>query len=70
MTPQECFSEISEILHEVRNQLTTITGNASLLAISKNLEPEELDNVELINQTALGVAQRLLLIENLIRQRS
>ncbi len=70
MTPEQCFAEISEILHEVRNQLTTITGNASLLAISKNLEPEELESAELINQTALDVAQRLLLIESLLRQRS
>lgn len=70
MTPEQCFSEISDALHEVRNQLTTITGNASLLAISKNLEPEELESAELINQTALEIAQKLLHIESLIHQRS
>lgn len=70
MTPEQCFAEISDALHDIRNQLTAITGNASLLAISKNLEPEELESAELINQMALEIAQRLLHVESLLRQRS
>jgi signal transduction histidine kinase len=70
MTPEQCFAEISDTLHDIRNQLTAITGNASLLAISKNLEPEELESAELINQMALEIAQRLLHVESLLRQRS
>lgn len=70
MTPEQQSAEISEILHTIRNRLTTITGNASLLSISKNLEPEELESAELINQTALELAQQLLALESLLRQRS
>ncbi len=70
MTQEQRFAEISEILHDIRNRLTTITGNASLLSISKNLEPEELESAELINQTALDLAQQLLVLESLLRQRS
>ena len=70
MTPEQYFAELRDALHDIRNQLTTITGNASLLAISKNLEPEELESAELINHTALEIAQQLLRLESLLRQRS
>jgi hypothetical protein len=70
MTSEHRLAEISELLHAIRNQLTTITGNASLLAISKNLEAEQLESAERIHQTALEIAQQLLLLESLMRQRS
>jgi K+-sensing histidine kinase KdpD len=70
MTSEQRLAEIVELLHDIRNRLTTITGNASLLAISKDLAPEALESAELINQTALELAQQLLLLESLLRQRS